>query len=272
MHVVSMRRATSAFLVVCSALILSSACGTDTNNSPGQDAIHTGIGQDASPHDAGIVNQDSGASSDAGAPVDSGTDEDSSTPAPDTGMTPLQDSGSMDADGGTQDAIPSDASAHDGAVPETGPTDTGPSDTGLPEDTGVVDTGPPDTGVPHDTGVVDTGPPDTGIPDDTGVVDTGPPDTGIPLDTGVVDTGPPDTGVPEDTGVTDDAAAMDAAGALPFGATCDPANDQCDASMMLSCHLFGQLGDVCTKPCVQNSDCPVGSMGQKCSMMGFCRP
>jgi hypothetical protein len=67
---------------------------------------------------------------------------------------------------------------------------------------------------------------------------------------------------------------MDASsgGNLTIGATCDPNNDQCDQTMMLSCHLFGMLGNVCTKPCLVATDCPVGSMGQKCSMSGFCRP
>jgi hypothetical protein len=70
-------------------------------------------------------------------------------------------------------------------------------------------------------------------------------------------------------------AAMDAAaagGALAFGAACSQADDQCDRSMQLVCVLFGQLGTVCSKPCVTNADCPVGSMGQKCSQMGYCRP
>jgi hypothetical protein len=84
----------------------------------------------------------------------------------------------------------------------------------------------------------------------------------------------PDATPADDATVLPDAApAMDAAaGNLAFGATCDPANDQCDATMGLSCHLFGQLGNVCTKSCGQDTDCPVGSQGQKCNMMGLCRP
>jgi hypothetical protein len=92
---------------------------------------------------------------------------------------------------------------------------------------------------------------------------------------------PADATLADDTSAGTDAAPVGtdamsggdaAAGALQFGVSCDPAHDQCDSSMQLACHPVGQFGNVCTKPCAQNADCPAGSMGPKCSGMGFCRP
>ena len=53
-----------------------------------------------------------------------------------------------------------------------------------------------------------------------------------------------------------------------FGEACTQDSD----CMNSTCRNFEQLGKVCTALCTDSSMCPSGSMGQKCNMMGFCRP
>src|SRR5262245_25216664 len=64
--------------------------------------------------------------------------------------------------------------------------------------------------------------------------------------------------------VTRDAGDMMSA----FGEACTQDSD----CMSNTCRLFMMLGNVCTVLCTQPTECPSGSMGQKCNMMGFCRP
>lgn len=63
----------------------------------------------------------------------------------------------------------------------------------------------------------------------------------------------------------------DAASTLAgFGEACATAAD-CDPAVPV-CRNFNQVGMVCTKECQDNSECPSGSMGQRCNNMGVCRP
>jgi hypothetical protein len=90
------------------------------------------------------------------------------------------------------------------------------------------------------------------------------------------DAGPSDAASADaasDTGLND-AAPIDAAppldaGGAGFGIECagDP-----DCAAPLVCRSVGMLGLVCTSECTEDSDCPPGSMGPKCNMMGLCRP
>jgi hypothetical protein len=88
-----------------------------------------------------------------------------------------------------------------------------------------------------------------------------------PRDVGAeaLDAAPPGT----DAGARNDGAAVDAqdaAGALPFGATC-VSNSDCQTTL---CFLFGKGTSHCTQPCSSNADCPAGSQGQKCNGKGTC--
>lgn len=98
-----------------------------------------------------------------------------------------------------------------------------------------------------------------------GTLDAGSTDTGSePADSGV---GPADTGVgAADTGSEADSGSS---GGQPFGGTC---GGDGDCQMGFICRSFMQLGNVCTKACSVNTDCPVGSQGQRCNQMGVCRP
>jgi MYXO-CTERM domain-containing protein len=60
--------------------------------------------------------------------------------------------------------------------------------------------------------------------------------------------------------------ARDAAGALPFGATC-VSNSDCQTTL---CFLFGDGTSHCTQPCTESSSCPAGLQGQKCNGKGYC--
>jgi hypothetical protein len=55
-----------------------------------------------------------------------------------------------------------------------------------------------------------------------------------------------------------------------FGEACTGDTD-CDPAVPV-CRNFNQVGMVCTKTCISDGDCPSGSMGQRCNMMGVCRP
>ncbi len=55
---------------------------------------------------------------------------------------------------------------------------------------------------------------------------------------------------------------------LAFGAACT-GDHECPDKV---CHEFGNGGSLCTSPCEEASDCPVGSDGQKCNNKGVCKP
>jgi hypothetical protein len=72
-----------------------------------------------------------------------------------------------------------------------------------------------------------------------------------------------------------DGAAVD--GSLPFGAHCNVVSDMSSECASGVCtNTFDMLGIVCSQKCtmLQATDpsCPVGSMGQKCNLKGYCRP
>jgi hypothetical protein len=80
----------------------------------------------------------------------------------------------------------------------------------------------------------------------------------------------------DDTPGTPDAPPLVDAGAGQFGASCTTVSltsTECDS--MVCTDSFDQLPTpVCSVQCTQAdpSVCPIGSMGQKCNMEGFCRP
>lgn len=76
--------------------------------------------------------------------------------------------------------------------------------------------------------------------------------------------GPADAAGEPDAMGEPDATASGAA----FGEACTVDGD----CMSGVCRNFGMLGLVCTVLCDEASDCPSGSMGQRCNMNGFCRP
>ncbi len=118
---------------------------------------------------------------------------------------------------------------------------------------------------PHDGG----GMHDTGAPQEDSGTMGGTPDTGTEAsDTGA--SGGADTGTTggADSGTTG-ADSGTTSGTVPFGGTCT-VDANCTTGFI--CRPFGQLGNVCTKTCTVNTDCPVGSQGQKCNQMGLCRP
>lgn len=84
------------------------------------------------------------------------------------------------------------------------------------------------------------------------------------------DAGPTDAAADArtDAAPTDAAPPLDAGGA-GFGTECagDP---ECAAPLV--CRTVGMLGMVCTAECTDDAECPEGSMGPKCNMMGVCRP
>jgi len=53
-----------------------------------------------------------------------------------------------------------------------------------------------------------------------------------------------------------------------FGEKCTD-DDSCASEV---CVEFGKLSWVCTLDCVEDSQCPDGSEGQKCNKSGYCRP
>ncbi len=57
-------------------------------------------------------------------------------------------------------------------------------------------------------------------------------------------------------------------GTLLFGAVCAVS---CDCASNV-CFTFGDGTRACTLACTTNTDCPAGSMGQRCNLMGVCRP
>ncbi len=72
----------------------------------------------------------------------------------------------------------------------------------------------------------------------------------------------------------DASVALDAAGCLPdsgtlgFGTACTSA---CVCSSGV-CYTFGDGTQACTLACTADTQCPSGSMGQKCNRQGYCRP
>lgn len=83
---------------------------------------------------------------------------------------------------------------------------------------------------------------------------------------------------PGKTPTNPDAKTGDAATNLPFGAKCITATDtstECASGVCTS--TIDMLGyNVCSQKCTvlggTDPTCPVGSMGQKCNMKGYCRP
>jgi hypothetical protein len=66
-------------------------------------------------------------------------------------------------------------------------------------------------------------------------------------------------------------------GSGAFGATCTTdSNTSTECASGVCTDSFGQLGTVCSQQCTMlnatDPSCPNGSMGQKCSMKGYCRP
>jgi hypothetical protein len=62
-----------------------------------------------------------------------------------------------------------------------------------------------------------------------------------------------------------------------FGATCTAVTDtgtECTSGVCTD--SFDMLGLVCSQKCtllnMTDTSCPMGSMGQKCNMKGYCRP
>src|SRR5438046_9433140 len=72
-------------------------------------------------------------------------------------------------------------------------------------------------------------------------------------------------------------AASTGDGGLGFGAHCTTVSDMSTECASGVCtNSFDQLGTVCSQKCTvlngTDPSCPVGSMGQKCNMRGYCRP
>jgi hypothetical protein len=67
-------------------------------------------------------------------------------------------------------------------------------------------------------------------------------------------------------------------GSLAFGATCTAASDMSTECASGVCtNSFDMLGhSVCSQKCTAlggtDPSCPMGSIGQKCNMKGYCRP
>jgi len=79
----------------------------------------------------------------------------------------------------------------------------------------------------------------------------------------------------ESTGRTDGPAGDDGGMGLPFGANCQVVTDTSTECATGACHHFDQFPSspgLCTLKCTADSQCPAGSMGQKCNMQGYCRP
>ena len=78
------------------------------------------------------------------------------------------------------------------------------------------------------------------------------------------------------SGGGDDTPPADAPPAGSFGATCTTvSNTSTECASMVCTDSFDMFPTpVCSVQCTQAdpSVCPVGSMGQKCNMDGFCRP
>jgi hypothetical protein len=63
-------------------------------------------------------------------------------------------------------------------------------------------------------------------------------------------------------------------GPTDFGAPCQTVTDmstECSTGACVHFNMFTSPG-LCTMKCTMSSQCPAGSMGQKCNMMGYCRP
>ena len=65
-----------------------------------------------------------------------------------------------------------------------------------------------------------------------------------------------------------DAASCAAVGTKAFGEACA---NSCECASLF-CFTFGDGSSSCTLACSSNTECPSGSMGQKCNGMGACRP
>ncbi len=72
----------------------------------------------------------------------------------------------------------------------------------------------------------------------------------------------------EVTGVVTLADAASCAATRAFGEAC---TDACECASAL-CFTFGDGTSACTQTCSSDAECPVGSMGQRCNLMGVCRP
>lgn len=83
------------------------------------------------------------------------------------------------------------------------------------------------------------------------------------------------TGGGDDSGTPDAAHLTDAASGS-FGAACTTvSNTSTECTSGVCTDSFDQIGHpVCSVQCTQAdpSVCPVGSMGQKCNLDGYCRP
>lgn len=83
------------------------------------------------------------------------------------------------------------------------------------------------------------------------------------------------TGGDDNPGTPDAPPTIDAA-AGAFGAACTTvSNTSTECTSMVCTDSFDQIGHpVCSVQCTQAdpSVCPVGSMGQKCNLDGYCRP
>jgi len=167
-----------------------------------------------------------------------------------------------------------------GGTTGTGPRDGG-ADTGVP-DSALLDSAVPDSRSP-DSALLDLAVPDSRLPDsalpDLRVVDTAAPDLRV-LDTAVPDSRVPDSAVttcpPPAAGGT--CNVFPACG-CPAGQVCYPdteytgltctANgglgDGADCSSGLSCVSgFGCFGDMCSRYCEVDSDCPAVDGAQSC--------
>ncbi len=56
-----------------------------------------------------------------------------------------------------------------------------------------------------------------------------------------------------------------------FGASCN-LDTECTEPMAICGDSFDRGGKLCTFRCTVATDCPAGSMGQKCNTKGQCRP
>ena len=71
-----------------------------------------------------------------------------------------------------------------------------------------------------------------------------------------------------------DGPASESDGPVDFGAPCQVVTDmstECSTGACAHFNMFPSPG-LCTMKCTMSSDCPPGSMGQKCALTGYCRP
>jgi hypothetical protein len=85
-------------------------------------------------------------------------------------------------------------------------------------------------------------------------------------------TGPDQSLAPDGPASEVDGSVAD--GPVGFGAPCQVVSDmstECPTGVCAHFNMFSSPG-VCTLKCHMDSECPSGSMGPKCNMLGYCRP